>query len=161
GGDGAGSGTRREGGRGLPGGPQGGGRPDAGRVRLDRRSGLVRAGRICGNGTRGGDATALRDRHAGRRRSPVNEAGGPMSEHDPAAGAGFPKVRPRRLRYNPLVRGLVRETTLDVSDLILPLFVRPGRGVRNEIPSMPGVAQFSVDRLVEEVGAAMELGVRA
>ncbi len=73
----------------------------------------------------------------------------------------FPATRPRRLRYNPLVRGLVRETALDAGDLILPLFVRPGRGVRNEIPSMPGVAQLSVDRLVDEVGAALELGVRA
>jgi porphobilinogen synthase len=46
-------------------------------------------------------------------------------------------------------------------DLILPLFVRPGRGVRNEIASMPGVCQFSVDRAVEEVGGALDLGLRA
>jgi porphobilinogen synthase len=69
--------------------------------------------------------------------------------------------RPRRLRYNPLVRDLVRETELSVRDLILPLFVRPGRGVRNEIASMPGNYQLSVDRLVEEVGAALDLGVRS
>jgi porphobilinogen synthase len=65
------------------------------------------------------------------------------------------------LRHNPLVRGLVRETTLSAQDFILPLFVRPGRGVRNEIVSMPGNFQLSVDRLVDEVGAAADLGLRA
>ncbi|HMC64541.1 MAG TPA: porphobilinogen synthase, partial [Gemmataceae bacterium] len=80
-----------------------------------------------------------------------------MSEPVP----GFPTARPRRLRYHPLVRGLVRETALAVDDLILPVFVRPGRGVRNEIASMPGNYQLSVDRLVDEVGAAAELGIRA
>ena len=73
----------------------------------------------------------------------------------------FPIVRPRRLRGHPLLRTLVRETTLSVADLILPLFVRPGRGVRKEIASMPGNHQLSVDRLVEEVGAALDLGVQA
>src|SRR5437868_4076286 len=73
----------------------------------------------------------------------------------------FPVVRPRRLRQHPLLRDLVRETALAVQDLILPLFVRPGRGVRKEIASMPGNYQLSVDRLVEEVGAALDLGVRA
>jgi porphobilinogen synthase len=74
---------------------------------------------------------------------------------------GYPVVRPRRLRANPLVREMVRETTLDVRDFILPLFVRPGTGVRQEISSMPGNYQLSVDRLVEEVGQARELGIRA
>jgi porphobilinogen synthase len=74
---------------------------------------------------------------------------------------GFPVVRPRRLRANPLVRDMVRETSLDVRDFILPLFVRPGSGVRQEISSMPGNYQLSVDRLVDEVGSARELGVRA
>ena len=75
--------------------------------------------------------------------------------------AGFPTVRPRRLRFSPLIRDMVRETALDVRDFILPLFVRPGRGVRQEISSMPGNYQLSVDRLIEEVGEAKELGVRA
>jgi porphobilinogen synthase len=75
--------------------------------------------------------------------------------------ATFPTLRMRRLRYNPLVRDLVRETTLRADDLILPLFVRPGKGVKKEIPSMPGTHQFSVDRLVEEVGEAADLGIRA
>jgi porphobilinogen synthase len=56
---------------------------------------------------------------------------------------------------------LVRETALSVNDFILPLFLRPGRGVKREIPSMPGNHQLSVDRLVEEVGGAVELGIRA
>ncbi len=77
------------------------------------------------------------------------------------ANPGFPTVRPRRLRHHPLLRNLVRETTLTVDDLILPLFVRPGRGVKKEIPSMPGNHQLSVDRLADEVGGAVELGVRA
>jgi porphobilinogen synthase len=73
----------------------------------------------------------------------------------------FPIDRPRRLRHHPVLRDLVRETTLSVHDLILPLFVRPGHGVRKEIGSMPGQFQLSVDRLVDEVGSAVELGVRA
>ena len=79
----------------------------------------------------------------------------------PSAAAGFPTARPRRLRYHPLVRGLVREATLTVDDLILPLFVCTGRGVRKEISSMPGNHQLSVDRLTDEVGAAFDLGLRA
>jgi porphobilinogen synthase len=74
---------------------------------------------------------------------------------------GFPVARPRRLRYNPLVRELVRETELSPRDLILPLFVRPGKGIRHEIGSMPGNFQLSVDTLTDEVGAARELGIRA
>jgi porphobilinogen synthase len=73
----------------------------------------------------------------------------------------FPATRLRRLRQHPVLRGLARETTLTVHDLILPLFVRPGKGVKKEIVSMPGNYQLSVDRLVEEVGAALQLGVRA
>jgi porphobilinogen synthase len=75
--------------------------------------------------------------------------------------AAFPALRLRRLRQHPVLRELVRETALDVRDFILPLFVRSGRGVRKEITSMPGHAQLSVDRLVEEVGEARELGIRA
>jgi porphobilinogen synthase len=56
---------------------------------------------------------------------------------------------------------MVRETSLSAADFILPLFVRPGRGVRKEIASMPGHCQLSVDRLAEEVGSALDLGLRA
>jgi len=73
----------------------------------------------------------------------------------------FPVLRMRRLRSSPLLRQLVRETELRVSDFILPLFVRPGRGVRHEITSMPGNYQLSTDTLVEEVGSATELGIRS
>jgi porphobilinogen synthase len=75
--------------------------------------------------------------------------------------AGFPTVRPRRLRHNPLVRALVRETALAPDDFIFPLFVKPGSGLRKEIPSMPGNYQLSIDRLAEEVGSALDVGVRA
>lgn len=73
----------------------------------------------------------------------------------------FPTSRPRRLRYNPLVRELVRETELSARDFILPLFVKPGKGLRHEIASMPGNFQLSIDTLTEEVGAARELGIKA
>jgi porphobilinogen synthase len=73
----------------------------------------------------------------------------------------FPTTRPRRLRQHPVLRDLVRQTTLAVQDLIFPMFVRPGRGIKKEIASMPGNYQLSVDRLIEEVGALAELGVRA
>jgi porphobilinogen synthase len=71
----------------------------------------------------------------------------------------FPIARPRRLRTTPILRSLVRETELNAGDFILPLFVRPGKGVRNEIVSMPGNYQLSPDTLVEEIGSAKDLGV--
>jgi porphobilinogen synthase len=74
---------------------------------------------------------------------------------------GFPIVRPRRLRQHPLLRSLVRETSLTVSNLVLPLFVRPGRAIKKEIASMPGNYQLSTDCLVDEVASAVALGLRA
>ena len=71
----------------------------------------------------------------------------------------FPKYRPRRLRSNKLIRDLVRETHLTVKDLIMPLFVRPGNGIKKEISTMPGNYQFSVDTLVEEVKELASLGI--
>jgi porphobilinogen synthase len=65
----------------------------------------------------------------------------------------------RRLRYHPAVRALVRETRLDPSKLILPLFVRTGEGLRQPIGSMPAHAQLSVDLLQEEVREAAGLGL--
>jgi len=73
----------------------------------------------------------------------------------------FPTTRLRRLRQHPLLRDLVRETTLAVDDLILPLFVCPGKGIKKEIASMPGNHQLSVDRLTDEVGAALDLGLHS
>lgn len=69
--------------------------------------------------------------------------------------------RPRRLRRTPELRALVRETDLTVDDLIYPLFVCPGRGVRREVPSMPGVFNLSIDQLIEDVFDARSLGLRA
>ena len=63
---------------------------------------------------------------------------------------GFPVQRPRRVRRNPMLRDLVRETALDVRDLVYPMFVVPGRGVARPVASMPGVCQLSVDRAVVE-----------
>src|SRR4051794_36481109 len=73
----------------------------------------------------------------------------------------FPTNRLRRLRHHAVVRDLVRETNLTAHDFILPLFVRPGRNIKKEIPSMPGNYQLSVDRLVDEVGAAVDLGLHS
>jgi porphobilinogen synthase len=84
-----------------------------------------------------------------------------MTNRASFSGPAFPTTRPRRLRASPLIREMVRETKLDAGDFILPLFVRPGRGIRQEISSMPGNHQLSVDRLIDEVGEAKDLGVRA
>ncbi|ADL07103.1 porphobilinogen synthase [Thermosediminibacter oceani] len=69
--------------------------------------------------------------------------------------------RPRRLRYNTTVREMVRETCLDVKDLIYPLFVAHGENIKQEIDSMPGVYRYSIDRLPEEVKEIRELGIPA
>ncbi len=74
---------------------------------------------------------------------------------------GFPTHRFRRLRASEALRRMVRETTLSVDDLILPLFVRPGRDVRRPIKSMPGNFQLSVDELVKECRQTAELGIPA
>src|SRR5215831_3376245 len=73
----------------------------------------------------------------------------------------YPIDRPRRLRRTETLRALVRETELQPNDFILPLFAVPGRGVRKPISSMPGVAQLSVDNIVEEAKAAFSLGVKS
>jgi len=67
--------------------------------------------------------------------------------------------RPRRLRRTAALRAMVRETRLDAADLIYPLFVCPGEGVRREVRSMPGVFNLSVDELVKEAEEARRLGV--
>jgi porphobilinogen synthase len=71
----------------------------------------------------------------------------------------FPTTRLRRLRYHPAVRQLVRETRLAPGNLVLPLFVRPGRNVRQEISAMPGNCQLSPDLLADEISQAAELGL--
>jgi porphobilinogen synthase len=71
----------------------------------------------------------------------------------------YPSYRPRRLRRTDALRRLVRETRLEASQLVLPLFVRSGVGVRIPIESMPGVAQTSVDELLRDAGEAAALGI--
>ena len=73
----------------------------------------------------------------------------------------FPEYRGRRLRRTTALRSLVRETSLTASDLILPLFVVPGSGIRKPITSMPGVSQTSIDELIKDAREAAELGVGA
>ena len=75
--------------------------------------------------------------------------------------SSFPSLRPRRLRSGPVMRELVRETTLAASDFIYPLFIAPGTGVRKPIGSMPGVFNFSIDEVEREVVRLAELGIRA
>ncbi len=71
----------------------------------------------------------------------------------------FPQYRLRRLRRDELFRRMIRETHLRPDDLILPLFVRPGREIRQPISSMPGHFQLSIDLLVKEVKEAKSLGI--
>jgi porphobilinogen synthase len=71
----------------------------------------------------------------------------------------FPTTRLRRLRYHPAVRQLVREISIAPSNLILPLFVRPGRGLSEPIAAMPGQCQLSPDVLAGEIRQAAELGL--
>jgi porphobilinogen synthase len=73
----------------------------------------------------------------------------------------FPAIRPRRLRRTEALRRMVRETRLSRDDLVLPLFVVEGRGVREPVASMPGVCRFSADRLVEEAKEVAGLGIPA
>jgi porphobilinogen synthase len=74
---------------------------------------------------------------------------------------GQGSIRPRRLREKPLVRNLVRETALAVGDLMYPLFVVHGRGVREPIGSMPGQSRLSVDELVKECKDVAGMGIPA
>jgi len=71
----------------------------------------------------------------------------------------FPEIRLRRLRRTESLRALVRETTLNPGDLIYPLFICPGEGVRTPVSSMPGVFNLSVDQAVREAEESAALGV--
>ena len=73
----------------------------------------------------------------------------------------FPINRPRRLRQHPQLRRMVQETLVTASDLIYPLFAVPGTSVANEVVSMPGVYQLSVDKIVEEAKEVFDLGIPA
>lgn len=73
----------------------------------------------------------------------------------------FPVHRPRRLRSNSVIRKMVRETSLSPADLIYPLFVTFGKGVKKKISSMPGCFQMSVDNIVKEAQKVYNLGIPA
>ncbi len=73
----------------------------------------------------------------------------------------FPDSRPRRLRQSNAFRRMVRETTLSIDDLILPLFAINGKGIKNPIDSMPGHYQLSIDNLVITSKKAYDLGIPA
>ena len=73
----------------------------------------------------------------------------------------YPSYRMRRLRRTPAIRNMVRETKLQVEDLIYPLFVIAGENVSNPISSMPGVSQLSIGNLLPEVREVVSLGIPA
>ncbi|MBD2160613.1 MAG: porphobilinogen synthase [Limnothrix sp.] len=73
----------------------------------------------------------------------------------------FPTHRPRRLRTSETLRRMVAETVVTTNDLIYPLFAVPGEGVANEVKSMPGVYQLSIDKIVEEAKQVYDLGIPA
>ncbi|MBW1974336.1 MAG: porphobilinogen synthase [Deltaproteobacteria bacterium] len=73
----------------------------------------------------------------------------------------YPEYRPRRMRRTENLRRMIRETRLSVDDLIYPIFVIEGENIKNPVPSMPGVFQLSVDKLVEELKEISNLGIPA
>jgi len=75
--------------------------------------------------------------------------------------ANFPTIRPRRLRENPAIRDLVRETRVHPSNLVMPLFVRSGKKERRPIAAMPGISQFSPDEALRECEAIAKAGVKS
>lgn len=72
-----------------------------------------------------------------------------------------PIIRPRRLRKNPQIRNLVRETTLSVNDFVLPLFIVEGKGIKKPISSMPGHFQLSLDQIKEEMKDVKAHGIQS
>src|SRR5512141_557528 len=78
-----------------------------------------------------------------------------------SASRNLKSVRPRRLRLNHALRRMVRETPLAPDDFIYPLFATHGKQVRNEIGSMPGVYQWSIDLLAQEAEAIAQLQIPA
>lgn len=73
----------------------------------------------------------------------------------------FPVNRLRRLRKNENIRRLIRETTITVDDLIYPVFVEDGENIEKEIPPMPGIYRYSLDRLPKELDEVVNLGIPA
>ncbi len=75
--------------------------------------------------------------------------------------ANFPQIRLRRLRRTETIRALVRENHVNINDLVYPLFIVEGKGVKEEIASMPGIFRYSADRLSPEIEEIAELKIPA
>lgn len=73
----------------------------------------------------------------------------------------FPAYRPRRLRRTKAIRSLVTETRLSTDEFIYPMFAAPGKGLRQEVPSMPGIYKQSIDNIVKEAREAAALGIKS
>ncbi len=73
----------------------------------------------------------------------------------------FPKTRARRLRNNAAVRDMIAQTQININDFVYPIFVREGNGIKNEIKSMPGIYQLSIDKAIQEAKEAYSLGIRS
>ncbi|MCU4137879.1 MAG: Delta-aminolevulinic acid dehydratase [Thermodesulfobacteria bacterium] len=73
----------------------------------------------------------------------------------------FPEYRPRRLRRTENIRSLVRETQITLDDLIYPLFICEGEDIKQEIRSMPGIYRYSINKALEEIKEAFDLGIKA
>ncbi len=73
----------------------------------------------------------------------------------------YPIYRPRRLRKNENFRAMVRETFLRKEDFIYPLFICPGKNIKNEVRSMPGIYQLSIDNAIKEIEESVNLGLKS
>ena len=73
----------------------------------------------------------------------------------------FPEYRPRRMRLNENLRAMIRETRLAPEQMIFPLFIIPGKGKREEIPSMPGIFRITVDQLGKEAKDCLAAGIKS
>ncbi|MBD1398925.1 porphobilinogen synthase [Pontibacter sp. JH31] len=69
--------------------------------------------------------------------------------------------RPRRNRYNEVIRSMVQETALELNDFIFPLFIIEGQNQKIEVASMPGINRYSIDTLLDEVASCVDLGIKA
>src|SRR6204780_4036650 len=139
---------------------------------MRRRGGACRAfepGAIRGDRSDDGTRSA-RGRCAGGYRSQrifCSRSGGldckvlSASEFCSEARMTFPVHRPRRLRRTEALRGLVSETRLTPDGLVYPMFACPGKNIRKEVSSMPGIYQQSVDQIVEECREVAALGIPA
>ena len=72
----------------------------------------------------------------------------------------FISRRPRRNRQSAAIRAMVQETTVSVNDLIFPMFIVEGSGIKSEVKSMPNIYRYSLDTLLEELQEVTDLGIR-